>query len=171
MSRFKTTIPINLGEVINKLPARSYVESVEISADRKSAEVVWGCDDLKTGFTFPVEMPVEKIGELKAAAATSRLFTSPRTTKFNARATFGEARIGMKRRVLGSKSLGQTLSLQETMGQASQPTAAWSMTQARSSTSGQQRIRRAPISCGMRSSITAMAAGLSPAVECQRAKL
>lgn len=65
MSRFKTVVPIDLGEVLGRLPNRSYVESVEISKDRSSAEVIWGCDDLKTGFTFPVEVAVDKIAELK----------------------------------------------------------------------------------------------------------
>lgn len=61
MSLFKTTIPVDVKTVLDKLPARSYVQSVIISADRSQVEVHWGCDDLKTGLTFPVEYRLEDL--------------------------------------------------------------------------------------------------------------
>ncbi len=61
MSTFKTIIHVNIQEAISKLPKRSYVESVTINPERTQAEILWGCDDIKTGFTFPVDYPLSKL--------------------------------------------------------------------------------------------------------------
>jgi len=61
MSEFKTKIPVDLKALVAKLPPRSYVSTVKLAEDRQGVELVWGCDDLKTGFTFPVDCPLDKV--------------------------------------------------------------------------------------------------------------
>lgn len=61
MSKFKTTIPISVAAVLAKLPARSYVEGTKLNEARDGVEVIWGCDDLRTGYTFPVEFPLANL--------------------------------------------------------------------------------------------------------------
>lgn len=68
MSTFKTSIPVNVNDALAKLPKRSYVESSKLSADRKTVDIVWGCDDLKTGFTFAVECALEQVSSPPGAA-------------------------------------------------------------------------------------------------------
>jgi len=46
------------------------VERVVVSEDRGSAEILWGCDDLKTGFTFHQDLPVEKLREMQKPTET-----------------------------------------------------------------------------------------------------
>lgn len=95
MSKFKTSVPITLGAVIAKLPKRSYVEAVTISEDRKSAEVIWGCDDLKTGFTFPVEYPVERLNaNSQSAIADSQGQESTETAAVNVKDSVDSKRKG-----------------------------------------------------------------------------
>lgn len=72
MSRFKTSIPVDVAAVIKLLPARSYVEAVTLSADRASVELVWGCDDLVTPYTFPVECSVADLQARRATADKAR---------------------------------------------------------------------------------------------------
>jgi len=68
MSEFKTKIPVDLKALVAKLPPRSYVSTVKLAEDRQSVELVWGCDDFKTGFTFPVDCPLDKVSSPPVAA-------------------------------------------------------------------------------------------------------
>lgn len=58
MSKFITKIPINVEEVVAMLPKRSDVESVSLSEDGKTIELLWGNDWMKTPFTFPLEWDI-----------------------------------------------------------------------------------------------------------------
>lgn len=53
MSKFKTSIPVDLDAIKKALPARSFINSVEFDGDRVSVQ--WENDDFKTPYTFPVE--------------------------------------------------------------------------------------------------------------------
>lgn len=63
MSKFKTTLPVNVAEIIGKLPKASFVHSVTLLPDRTGVEIVWDCDALKTAYTFPIEYPLERLLE------------------------------------------------------------------------------------------------------------
>lgn len=61
MSQFKSIIPVAIEAFRQKLPARSFIESVTFNRDQSCVEVVWNCDDLRTGYTFAVEVEPENI--------------------------------------------------------------------------------------------------------------
>lgn len=63
MSKFVTTIPTDIAEVVEKLPPGSYIHSITLNADRTIA-IVWDHDKHKTPYTFPLECPVEKLDEI-----------------------------------------------------------------------------------------------------------
>lgn len=61
MSKLKTIVPVDAQAVIRSLPPKSFVHSVELNADKTGIEIVWDNDAIKTGRTYPVEYPLEKI--------------------------------------------------------------------------------------------------------------
>lgn len=61
MSLLKTTVAVDVQRVIDALPPKSYVHSVTLSVDRQGVEIVWDHDAIKTGRTYPVEYPLDKI--------------------------------------------------------------------------------------------------------------
>lgn len=68
MSKFRTTIPVDLKSVIAKLPERSNVLSVEYNAASCEIELIWDNDKLTTPYTFPLDYPLEKLVNDKAAS-------------------------------------------------------------------------------------------------------
>lgn len=64
MSKHITTLKINVAPLIAALPAGTFLHSVSLRADLKAIEVIWEHDASKTGRTYPVEYPVEKLEEL-----------------------------------------------------------------------------------------------------------
>ncbi len=61
MSKFTTKIPVEIKTVLEKLPKHAHVHEVKLAHDRSSVEVIWDHDAFATGFTFPVEFPVENL--------------------------------------------------------------------------------------------------------------
>lgn len=57
MSKFKTTIPVDLDGVLSKLPKGSAVLGITLREDKKAVEVVWDHDQFRTPYTFPVDCP------------------------------------------------------------------------------------------------------------------
>lgn len=53
MSQFKTKIPVDVASVLEQLPARSHVNSVDF--DGESVVVNWENDDYQTKFTFATD--------------------------------------------------------------------------------------------------------------------
>lgn len=56
MSKFSTTIPVNVEEVIKSLPENSFLHGVRIGDDKKSVVVEWENDNWRTPYTVPVEV-------------------------------------------------------------------------------------------------------------------
>lgn len=61
MSQFITEIPVDLAAVLNKLPKRSFVESVQYDATARKVCVVWSNDQLQTPFSVPTPFPVQSL--------------------------------------------------------------------------------------------------------------
>lgn len=61
MSKLKTIVPIDVQAVIRRLPAKSFVHSVELNADKTGVEIVWDNDKIHTGRTYPVDYPAAKL--------------------------------------------------------------------------------------------------------------
>jgi hypothetical protein len=61
MSKFKTSIAVDVAAITARLPADAYVHGVTWDPEAKQVSVVWETDTIKTGFDFPVEYPVEKL--------------------------------------------------------------------------------------------------------------
>lgn len=55
MSKFKTSIPVDLDAIKNALPGRSFINSIEFDRERGTVSVLWENDDFKTPYTFPVD--------------------------------------------------------------------------------------------------------------------
>lgn len=55
MSKFKTSIPVDVEAIKNGLPARSFVHGVAF--DGQSVTVEWENDHFKTPYTFSVDWP------------------------------------------------------------------------------------------------------------------
>ena len=55
MSRFITTIPIDVDRVIKLLPKRSDVESVEFKPETSSIAIHWSNENAETGLLIPIE--------------------------------------------------------------------------------------------------------------------
>lgn len=61
MSKHVTTLPVDIAPVLAALPKRHFLHSIEFAPDKKSIQVIWELDASKTGRTYPVEYPVEKL--------------------------------------------------------------------------------------------------------------
>lgn len=65
MSLYKTTAPIDIhafiAVLIRQLPEGSTMTSFAISEDLKSVEIVWSNPKMITGYTYPVDYPLEKL--------------------------------------------------------------------------------------------------------------
>lgn len=61
MSKFHTHIPIDVKAVEQSLPQGSHVNGVHLASDHKSVVVEWENDNLKTSFTFPIEITPETL--------------------------------------------------------------------------------------------------------------
>lgn len=64
MSKHVTILLVDVDPVLKSLPPRSHVHSVKLSKDRKSIEIIWENDASKTGRTYPVPYPLERLEEL-----------------------------------------------------------------------------------------------------------
>jgi hypothetical protein len=53
MSKFKTSIPVDVATIKEQLPERSFVNSVTFSGE--AVVIEWENDNFKTPYTFPVE--------------------------------------------------------------------------------------------------------------------
>jgi hypothetical protein len=56
MSKFSTTIPVNVEAVTDSLPKNSFIHGVRIGDDKKSIVIDWEQDDWRTPYTVPVEV-------------------------------------------------------------------------------------------------------------------
>lgn len=61
MSKLKTIVPIDVQSVIRRFPAKSFVHSVELNADKTAVEIVWDNDGIFTGRTYPVDYPASRL--------------------------------------------------------------------------------------------------------------
>ena len=57
MSKFVTSVPVDVARLIARLPSGSYVHEVTLNADRSAVDVLWDHDDFQTKVTFPTEWP------------------------------------------------------------------------------------------------------------------
>lgn len=60
MSQFKTTIPVDSKAVIDALPRNSYLHEVRYNAAASVCEVLWENDDIKSGYNFAVDLPLNE---------------------------------------------------------------------------------------------------------------
>lgn len=72
MSKHVTTLPIDLSTVIAALPPRSSIDGISMSSDHKTIELHWQNDASKTGRTYPIEYPIEKLEELADKVASPK---------------------------------------------------------------------------------------------------
>ncbi len=82
MSRFHTSIPIDIEAVKALLPKRAtFVHGVSLvdADDHKKLKVVvdWECGELTSGFTFPVDFPVEELRAQKLPKGVSFVTNKP----------------------------------------------------------------------------------------------
>jgi len=80
MSKFKTSIPVDVDSIKKLLPAGSFLHGVSWDAQRSAVDVLWEHDDLKTGRDFPADYSLEKLkAEIKIAppVATGVAATAP----------------------------------------------------------------------------------------------
>ncbi len=79
MSQFITEIPVDLEAVLNKLPKRSFVESVQYDATARKVCVVWSNDQLQTPFSVPTPFPVQSLHDqqLPACVFVRPAYTHP----------------------------------------------------------------------------------------------
>lgn len=57
MSKYKTTIPVDVAGLIQNLPKGSSINGVTLRDDRSGVDVLWEHDDYTTPYTFAVECP------------------------------------------------------------------------------------------------------------------
>ena len=69
MSKFKTSIPVDIKRVTDALPLSSYLEGVQFNRESSTVEVLWENDRLRTPFTFASEWPAEKLPEARETVA------------------------------------------------------------------------------------------------------
>lgn len=74
MSKFVTTIAVDVKGVLQALPARGTPLDVRFNPEASTVEVEWDDDDFETGYTFPVEFPLEllKAGRLPKNVRTRK---------------------------------------------------------------------------------------------------
>lgn len=58
MSKFITSIPVDVEAIKAILPDRSYVHGATFNPQEGRVELVWEHDDYRTPYTFPVELPL-----------------------------------------------------------------------------------------------------------------
>ena len=61
MSLFKTDIPVDVAKTLAQLPPGSFLVSAKLNEPKTAVEIVWGCDALKTAYTFPTDYSMEKL--------------------------------------------------------------------------------------------------------------
>lgn len=61
MSKYKTSIQVDVQSVKELLPAAAYVHGLKWNPETSSVEVVWDHDAFKTPYDYPVEMTVEEL--------------------------------------------------------------------------------------------------------------
>lgn len=57
MSKFKTSIPVQVEELIGRLPKGSSINGVTLRKDNSAVDVEWEHDNLQTPYTFAVDCP------------------------------------------------------------------------------------------------------------------
>lgn len=65
MSKFKTSIPVDVDAIKKLLPEGAYVHGVEWDEEQKDVNVLWEHDAFKTPVDFPVEFPRVNLEEQK----------------------------------------------------------------------------------------------------------
>ncbi len=58
MSKFITSIPIDVESIKGKLPKGCFIHSISWNAEKSKLEITWEHHKLVTPYTFPVEFPV-----------------------------------------------------------------------------------------------------------------
>lgn len=61
MSKFKTTIPVDVAAVKKLLPAGAFFDGVSFDDETNSVEVRWQHDPFKTPFDHAIEFPIEHL--------------------------------------------------------------------------------------------------------------
>jgi hypothetical protein len=63
MSYLSTTIPIDVQPAIEAIKAipKSFLHSVKLKDDLTGIEIVWDCDNIRTGLTAPQDYALEKL--------------------------------------------------------------------------------------------------------------
>ena len=69
MSKFKTTILVDVAGVLAVLPKGSAVTNVSMTDDRRGISVFWEHDDFKTLYVFPVDCPDPRHPPVKPVTA------------------------------------------------------------------------------------------------------
>ena len=68
MSKFVTSIPVDVAAVKALLPPNSFLHGVTFNAETSSVDVTWENDAHKTPYTFPVPMSVPALQGLSEIA-------------------------------------------------------------------------------------------------------
>jgi hypothetical protein len=55
MSKFRTTITVDINALVRRLPPRSAVTQITLRDDMTGVDVEWENDDFKTPYTVPVD--------------------------------------------------------------------------------------------------------------------
>jgi len=73
MSLFKTFLPVQVEEVLSKLPNNKFVHFVSYDNELKRITILWEYDKFQSGLTVPIEFPIEMIGTNKLPAGIKDL--------------------------------------------------------------------------------------------------
>ena len=57
MSKFVTSLPVDVDSLIAKLPSGAVVHEIILRPGHQAVDVVWDCDDYRSKVTFPIEWP------------------------------------------------------------------------------------------------------------------
>lgn len=75
MSKFLTILPLDVDEMLSKLPGKHFLHGITYNPKTKSVEVHWEHDKLETGLSVPVPFPLELIGKRKLPEGVRKVGT------------------------------------------------------------------------------------------------
>lgn len=61
MSKFLTTLSIDVQAVLEMLPAGSSIQDVRLTETKRAVEILWDNDNLRTPYTVPIPFPLENL--------------------------------------------------------------------------------------------------------------
>ena len=65
MSKFKTSIPVDVEAIKKLLPAGAFLHGVEWDEEQKDVNIIWEHEGLVTGRDYPLEFPRENLEKQK----------------------------------------------------------------------------------------------------------